>query len=66
MYMNKELKEKIEEVVKSLRKNGARHEETERLTEEMFAIPATPEEKREAGQYLREMMRSYRCEEVDT
>ena len=39
--MNKELKEKIEEVVKSLRKNGACHEETERLTKEMFAIPAT-------------------------
>ena len=64
--MNKELKEKIEEVVKSLRKNGACHEETERLTKEMFAIPATPEEKREAGQYLLEMMKSHRCDEVNT
>ncbi len=54
--MNKELKEKIDEVVKSLYQNGARHEETDRLTKEMFAIPATPEEKHEAGQYLRKAM----------
>lgn len=58
--MNKELKEKIDEVVKSLHKNGAKHEETDRLTKEMFAIPATPEEKHEAGQYLRKMMHKHK------
>lgn len=64
--MNKELKEKIDEVVKSLHKNGARHEETDRLTKEMFAIPATPEEKHEAGQYLREAMHKRKREDVDS
>ena len=64
--MNKELKEKIDEVVKSLYQNGARHEETERLTKEMFAIPATPEEKHEAGQYLRKAMHERKREDVDS
>lgn len=64
--MNKELKEKIDEVVKSLYKNGARHEETDRLTKEMLAIPATPEEKHEAGQYLREAMHKRKGEDVES
>lgn len=64
--MNKELKEKIDEVVKSLYKNGARHEETDRLTKEMLAIPATLEEKHEAGQYLREAMHKREREEVES
>ena len=64
--MNKELKEKIDEVVKSLHQNGAYHEETDRLTKEMFAIPATPEEKHEAGQYLLKVMKNHIREAVAT
>ena len=64
--MNKELKEKIDEVVESLYQNGAYHEETDRLTKEMFEIAATPEEKHEAGEYLCEVMKSHIREAVAT
>ena len=63
--MNQALKEKIDEVVASIRKNGAVSPETDRLTKEMFAIPATPEEKHEAGQYLREAMLRRKREDIE-
>ena len=62
--MNQELKAKIDEVVESVRK-GAGREETDRLTKEMFAIPATPEEKHEAGKYLKEALLNRKREDVE-
>ena len=61
--MNKELKNKIEEVVHAVH-NGER-EEADRLTQEMFAIPATPGEKKEAGRYLKEALASRKREDID-
>lgn len=63
--MNQDLKNKIDEVVASIRANGAKSKETDRLTKEMFSIPATPEEKREAGQYLKEAMLRRKREDVE-
>lgn len=60
--MNQALKEKIDEVVKAVHK-GER-EEADRLTKEMFAIPATPEEKHEAGQYLTKALTKRKREDV--
>lgn len=62
--MNKELKAKVDEVVASIRANGAAAPETDRLTKEMFAVSATPEEKREAGQYIREALLNRKREDV--
>lgn len=62
--MNQDLKSKIDEVVASIRANGAKSKETDRLTKEMFAIPATPEEKREAGQYLKDALLNRKREDV--
>ena len=63
--MNQELKTKIDEVVASIRKNGAVSPETDRLTKEMFAIPATPEEKHDAGQYLKEALLNRKREDIE-
>lgn len=63
--MNQELKAKIDEVVASVRANGATAPETDRLTKEMFAIPATREEKHEAGQYLLQAFRNQKREDVE-
>lgn len=62
--MNQELKLKIDEVVASISKNGANSDETDRLTKEMFAIPATKEEKHEAGQYLKEALINRKREDI--
>lgn len=60
--MNQALKEKIDEVVKAVHKGD--REEADLLTKEMFSIPATPEEKREAGQYLTKALTKRKREDV--
>lgn len=59
--MNRELKQKIDEVVANIGSTGT----TDALMKEAFVIAATEEEKREAGAYLTEAVKKRRRGDVD-
>lgn len=64
--MNKELKQKIDEVVANIANIGTEEgkAENDRLMNEAFALAATPEDKKEAGAYLQFAIRNRKRADV--
>lgn len=66
--MKTEVKEKIDALVQNISALGTQDGQaaSDRLLSELTATTATPEERKEAGEYLRREMRLRRkCEHVD-
>ena len=59
--MNKDLKQKIDEVVA----NMANQELSDKLMTEAFALAVTPQDKKEAGQYLVQAMNKRKRPDVE-